>query len=190
MIPALAAAARNIRIVMVKFNLNSPESPKRSEQPVDVNDVSRIAQSVVIKGDIASQTDIRIDGQMDGTLYSKGRIVVGESAKLQGNMLCSNVDFWGRMDGDIFVRDVLSVKSTAVINGNIQVRKLQVEMGAQINGTCKMISEAEFDKAAAELAGVKPAVEVKPAAKAAAPKPAAEPAPAVTPAPKEQTWAN
>lgn len=176
---------------MEKFSLKlqTPETTKHSDHPVDVNGVSRIAESVVIKGDVTSQTDIRIDGQMDGTLYSKGRIVVGENAKLQGKMLCSNVDFWGRMDGDIYVRDVLSVKSTAIINGNIQVRKLQVEMGAQINGTCKMISEADFDKAAAEFAGIKPAVESKPISKAAS-KPVAEPSVAAAPAQKEQTWAN
>ena len=175
---------------MVNLKINSPEFTKRSEQPVDVNDVSRIAQSVVINGDITSQTDIRIDGKMDGTLYSKGRIVVGESAKLQGNMLCSNVDFWGRMDGDIYVRDVLSVKSTAVINGNIQVRKLQVEMGAQINGTCKMITEAEFDKAAAELAGVAPAQAPKPAEKPAHKAAAPAPAPAPVSTQQDQPWAN
>ena len=187
------AAVRNIRIAMVNLKINPQELTHRPEQPVETGSAaSRIAKGVVIKGDIAAQTDIRIDGQMDGTLYSKGRITVGESANLKGKMLCSNVDFLGRMDGDIYVRDVLSVKSTAVINGNIQVRKLQVEMGAQINGTCKMISEAEFDKAASELAGVKPEVESKPVAKPApapAPKPAAAPAPTVS-VPKDQPWAN
>lgn len=178
---------------MVNLKINPQELAKRPEQPVENRETSRIAKGVVIKGDISSQTDIRIDGQMDGTLYSKGRITVGESANLKGKMLCSNVDFLGRMDGDIYVRDVLSVKSTAVINGNIQVRKLQVEMGAQINGTCKMISEAEFDKAASELAGVSPVVESKPAAKPApapAPKPAAAPSAAPVSVAKDQPWAN
>ena len=164
---------------------------KSAEQPVNVNEVSRIAQGVVIKGDISAQTDIRVDGQMDGTLFSKGRIVVGESANLKGKMLCSNVDFWGRMDGDIYVRDVLSLKSTAVVNGNINVRKLQVEMGAQINGTCKMISEAEFDKLVSEIVAVKTGAEPVAAAKpVAVPKPVVTPAAAPVVAPKEQPRAN
>ena len=174
---------------MVNLKINPQEVSRRPEPVLENREGSRIAKSVVIKGDITTQSDIRIDGQMDGTLYSKGRITVGESANLKGKMLCSNVDFLGRMDGDIYVRDVLSVKSTAVINGNIQVRKLQVEMGAQINGTCKMISEAEFDKAASELAGVKPAAESKPAT-APAPKPAASPVASPVSAPKDQPWAN
>ena len=124
-------------------------------EPVNVNEVSRIAEGVVIKGDIKSRSDIRVDGQIDGTISSEGRIVVGETANLTGKLFCNDIDFWGRMDGDLYVRDVLSIKGTAVINGNIHVRKLQVEMGAQINGSCHMITEADYDAAA----GIAPAAE-------------------------------
>lgn len=124
------------------------------EPVVDVNDVSRIAEGVVISGDVSSRTDIRVDGRMNGKLYSQGRIVVGETAVLKGSLLCENVDFWGTMEGDVYVRDVLSIKSSAVITGNVYVRRIQVEMGAQINGTCHMISEAEFDKLASEVVNV------------------------------------
>ena len=124
------------------------------EPVVDVNDVSRIAEGVIISGDVSSRTDIRVDGRMNGKLYSQGRIVVGETAVLKGSLLCENVDFWGTMEGDVYVRDVLSIKSSAVISGNVYVRRIQVEMGAQINGTCHMISEAEFDKLAGEVVNV------------------------------------
>lgn len=127
----------------------------RIVEPVNANEVSRIAEGVVIKGDIKSRSDIRVDGQIDGTISSEGRIVVGETANLTGKLFCNDIDFWGRMDGDLFVRDVLSIKGTAVINGNIHVRKLQVEMGAQINGSCHMITEADYDAAA----GIAPAAE-------------------------------
>lgn len=141
------------------FKSNPQETIKVPHQVMDINSVSRIAKGVVAKGDITFESDVRIDGQMDGTFYSKGRFIVGESAKIKGKMLCSTVDFWGRLDGDIYVRDVLSVKSIAVINGNIHVRKLQVEMGAQINGTCNIISESEFDKAVANFVKIKPEAE-------------------------------
>lgn len=122
----------------------------RTAESVNVNEVSRIAEGMSVKGDIVSHTDIRVDGKVEGTIYSEGRIVVGETAVLNGKMLCNDTDFWGRLDGDIYVRNVLSLKSTAVINGNIKVAKLQVEMGAQVNGTCKMISQEEFDEAVPE----------------------------------------
>ena len=65
---------------------------------------------------------------------------------MTGSLLCTNVDFWGKMEGDIYVKDTMTLKGAAAVNGNINVRKFQVEMGAQINGTCHMISEADYDK--------------------------------------------
>ncbi|MDO5321843.1 MAG: polymer-forming cytoskeletal protein [Bacteroidia bacterium] len=124
---------------------------KAPETVVNVNEVSRIALGASIKGDLSSRTDIRVDGNVDGVLYSEGRIVVGESALLSGSLLCRNLDLWGKMDGDLYIRDILSLKSSAVVNGNIFVRKMQIEMGAQLNGSCKMISEEEFDKLAAQV---------------------------------------
>lgn len=147
-------------------NINQIKTPKTMEP--NVNDISRISLGAAIRGDLYSSTDIRVDGQVDGTLFSEGKIVVGEAARLSGKMFCSNVDFWGKMDGDIFVKDTLSLKSSAVVNGNIHVRKIQVEMGAQINGSFKMITEKEYDQLAASMVN-------KPAALADAPKPAPAP---------------
>lgn len=119
---------------------------KSTDQHVNANDITRISQGASIKGDLVSSTDIRVDGRIDGKVLSDGKVVVGETAKLSGCLMCKNLDFWGKMDGDIFVKDTLSLKSQAVINGNLHVRKLQVELGAQINGSCKMITEQEYDE--------------------------------------------
>ena len=140
---------------------------KFTEQPVNVNDVTRISKGTTIKGDIVSQSDIRVDGGIDGTVYSKGKIVVGETASLSGNLLCNNLDFWGKMDGAIYVKDTLSVKSAASITGDIHVNKIQVEMGAQINGTCKMISEQEYESLASTIVKTAPKSVPAPVAKAA-----------------------
>lgn len=142
---------------------------KSSDLSVNVNDVTRISKGASIRGDIVSSTDIRVDGEISGTVFSEGKIVVGETAVLSGNLLCTNLDLWGKMEGDIYVKDTLSVKSLASVTGNIHVNKLQVEMGAQINGTCRMISEQDFDKSAAVI--VKK--DSKTTEKAAAARPAA-----------------
>lgn len=149
-------------------NKNQPQNktPKTVEQ--NVNEISRISLGAAIRGDLYSTTDIRLDGQVDGSLFSEGKIVVGEAARLSGKMFCTNVDFWGKMDGDIFVKDTLSLKSSSVVNGNIHVRKIQVEMGAQINGSFKMITEKEYDQLVATMVN-------KPAQVAEAPKPAPAP---------------
>jgi len=166
----------------ISKNLEFNKPTKTSEQ--NVNDVSRISQGAAIRGDLASASDIRVDGQVDGSLFSEGKIVVGESARLSGKMFCSNVDFWGKMDGDIFVRDVLSLKSSSIVNGNIHVRKIQVEMGAQINGSFKMITEQEYEQLVATMVR-KPQTSAKSQA-AAASKPAPAPASkfAAAPSPK------
>jgi len=155
---------------------SSIKTPKAVEQ--NVNNVSRISQGAAIRGDLSSSTDIRIDGQVDGTLFSEGKVVVGETARLSGRLFATHVDFWGKIDGDIFVKDTLSLKSSAVVNGNIHVRKIQVEMGAQINGSFKMISEQEYEQLVATMVRKSTAPAVKPAAKpvAAVPKPQPEPA--------------
>ncbi len=112
---------------------------------VDANNVSHISAGTAIKGEISSVADIRVDGKVEGKVFSKGRVVVGEDATVTGTLACDNVDFWGKIEGDIYVKDTFSLKSTAAVNGNIHVRRIQVEMGAQINGTCNMITEDDYD---------------------------------------------
>ena len=118
---------------------------------VDVNSVSRISEGTSVTGEIKSSNDIRIDGKVKGKLYSEGRIVVGEHAVIDGTLLCSNLDLWGKIEGDVYVKDLLSLKGTSSIIGNLHVRKLQVEMGAELNGSCKMISEEDFDASLGNL---------------------------------------
>lgn len=135
---------------MVKELSNKFEKLKQmtkiAEPVVDVNDVSRIASGVTVKGDIISPGDLRIDGVIDGKVVSKTRIVVGEGAKLKGSLYCDALDFWGSMDGDIYVRGTLSIKAGSKINGSVNVRRFEVEMGAEINGSCHMLTEEAYDK--------------------------------------------
>lgn len=118
---------------------------KGVESVVDVNDVCRITEGTIITGEVASSNDIRVDGTIIGTLFSTSKIVVGESAKIEGNIVCGNLDFWGNIKGDIYVKDVLALKDNSRVDGNLYSKKLQVEMGAQIEGSCKTISEDQFE---------------------------------------------
>jgi cytoskeletal protein CcmA (bactofilin family) len=125
----------------------------KTEPVVNVNSISRISAGTVIKGEILSPTDIRIDGTFEGRVQSKGRVVVGESAVIKGDIVCENVDLWGKVEGNLFVKDTLSLKEGCVVDGNLHIRRLAVELGATFNGNCKTITEAEFNK----LAGVETA---------------------------------
>ena len=120
----------------------------KTETVVNVNSISRISAGTIIKGEIVSPCDIRIDGTFEGKIQSKGRVVIGETAVIKGDIVCVNIDLWGKVDGNIYVKDTLALKEGCVINGNLHVRKLAVELGSTFNGNCKTITEAEFDKLA------------------------------------------
>ena len=116
------------------------------ETEVNVNSISRISAGTIIKGEIVSPYDIRIDGTFEGKVQTKGRVVIGEKANIQGDIICANIDLWGKVEGNVFVKDTLALKEGCVVNGNLHVKRLSVELGSTFNGNCRMITEAEFDK--------------------------------------------
>lgn len=110
----------------------------------NLNDVNRIAAGTVFKGELTSNNDIRIDGTFDGHLESKGRLVVGEAAVVNGDIICTNVDFSGTMkEGTFFVKDTLSLKTGCSVNGILRFKRLQVELDAKINGTCQVLNDKD-----------------------------------------------
>lgn len=129
------------------------------EPVVNVNSISRISAGTVIKGEIISPTDIRIDGTFEGKVTSHGRVVLGESAIVKGDIVCDSIDLWGKVEGNLYVKDTLSLKEGCEVNGNLHIRRLAVELGATFNGSCHTITEAEFNKlsgVAAQPAAQKP----------------------------------
>ena len=117
----------------------------KSESNLNVNSISRISSGTIIKGEILSPYDIRIDGTFEGKVQTKGRVVVGETAFIIGVIICENIDLWGKVDGNLFVKDTLSLMEGCSVNGNLNVRRLSVELGSTFNGNCRMITEAEFN---------------------------------------------
>ena len=128
-------------------------STKPQPSAVYANEVSRISSGSVIKGEITSPNDIRIDGHFEGRIVCKGRVVAGEKAVIKGEVICENVDFWGKLEGRLYVKDTLTLKDTCSVVGDLHIKRLVVELGAHFDGGCKMISEAEFDKITATQAG-------------------------------------
>ena len=63
------------------------------------------------------------------------------------------MDFCGTMKGNFFVKDTLTLKAGCSVEGDLHVKRLQVELGARFNGNCKMIDEAQFDKLTGASAG-------------------------------------
>ena len=111
-----------------------------------LNEVTRISEGTVINGDLSSENDIRVDGKIVGKVFSKGKVVLGEKSSINGALICECSDVWGSIKGDIFIKDTISLKSNSSVEGSLNVNKIQVEVGAKINGSCKMIDEQEFGK--------------------------------------------
>ncbi|MBD8488323.1 polymer-forming cytoskeletal protein [Echinicola sp. CAU 1574] len=108
-----------------------------------VNSSNVIAKETTIKGDIITFGNIRIEGTVEGTLSSKTKIVIGDSARLVGNIDTKEAEIAGKVEGEIRCSDILFLKKTADIDGDIFTRKLVIENGAVFNGICKMIEESD-----------------------------------------------
>jgi cytoskeletal protein CcmA (bactofilin family) len=100
-----------------------------------------IAAGTIIKGDITTDGDFRIDGKIEGTIQSKGRIIVGNSGSILGTVKAENIDVMGYIEGTIVTNDTLTLKSTAKVKGDIQTSILDIEQRAEFNGTCTMGKE-------------------------------------------------
>ena len=99
---------------------------------------NHIGVTTKIKGDITSQEDFRIDGHFEGNLTTTSKIVLGEKGVLDGNIKCGNAEILGKVSGDLVVENLLSIKSSASIDGNVVIGKLAIEPGAVFNATCQM----------------------------------------------------
>jgi cytoskeletal protein CcmA (bactofilin family) len=99
---------------------------------------NRIVEGTTITGDLISQADFRLDGELIGNFQTKGKIVIGPSGSLKGNIICKNADIEGKFHGKIEVLEVLSIKSKASIKGDVTCGKLSVEPGAEFGASCIM----------------------------------------------------
>ena len=99
---------------------------------------SIIGQAVSLSGDITSTADIRIDGVVKGNVKSSARILIGTDGVVEGDLDSLQADIMGSVKGNIKVKELLSLRENAVINGNIYVGKLQVEPSVILNGNCFM----------------------------------------------------
>ena len=99
---------------------------------------NRIVEGTVIKGDIISKADFRLDGELIGNFQSTGKLVIGPTGSVTGDISCNNVDIEGKFSGTIQVVELLNIKSKASIHGDATVGKLSVEPGADFSASCIM----------------------------------------------------
>ncbi|MEX2234253.1 MAG: polymer-forming cytoskeletal protein [Cyclobacteriaceae bacterium] len=102
------------------------------------NSSNTIGKGTFLEGNVETYGNIRIEGKVTGNVKSKSKVALGPSSFVQGNVTAQNADLEGEVKGRIEVAELLVLKATAVIHGDIVTGKLVVEPGALFNGTCKM----------------------------------------------------
>jgi cytoskeletal protein CcmA (bactofilin family) len=112
--------------------------------------INLISNGTDITGDIKSNGDIRIDGSLIGNLNTKGKVVIGLTGKVKGEIICKNSEVSGIIEGKISVSQLLSLKATSKILGDIVTSKLSIEPGARFSGNCKMSDTENYGEAVAK----------------------------------------
>jgi cytoskeletal protein CcmA (bactofilin family) len=102
-----------------------------------------IAFGTQIKGDIKSDGDFRIEGTLTGTVNAKGKIVIGETGIIDGELFCQNADLCGKVKGKLVVEELTILKASSNFEGEITTNKISIEPGAVFTGTCTMTSQQE-----------------------------------------------
>lgn len=134
---------------------NSKNTSTMRNNTPDSGTVNIIGAGTSIEGDVVSGGDIRIDGSLKGTVKTRGKLVVGPSGHVEGEVACQNADVSGNIRGKVNVTELLSLKSTAKLNGEISAGKLAIEPGADFSGSCSMggvVKEIQHEHTDTELA--------------------------------------
>ena len=114
---------------------NINESTKNTKMTETIN---TIGVGTTITGDIQSKGDIRVDGTLKGSINTSGKVVVGKEGIVEGDVVCNSADISGVTKAKITTSQLLSLKSTAKLNGDIITNKLSIEPGASFTGSCSM----------------------------------------------------
>jgi cytoskeletal protein CcmA (bactofilin family) len=117
------------------FSENKKKVKSTTSSPTAQN---RIVQGTKIIGTIVSDGGFRIDGEIEGDVKTQGKVVIGVTGKIKGTLTCDNADIEGEFNGKLIVKEILSLRSTATLQGEVYINKLAVEPGAKFNATCTM----------------------------------------------------
>ncbi|HHH50689.1 MAG TPA: polymer-forming cytoskeletal protein [Saprospiraceae bacterium] len=122
------------------FNKKKKETPSKSSlmPSTTSHSLNSLVSGTFVEGTINSDSDIRIDGTIKGNLNCKAKVIIGPNGTIEGSVKCSNAVIEGKFSGNISVTNLLHIKESAQIDGDVITGKLIVQEGAAFNVTCKM----------------------------------------------------
>ena len=139
------------------FGNNEPDDSPASmaNQTNTVQDqVNLVGEGTVFEGTIRAESDVRASGRIVGTLEVDGKTMIAEEGVVEGEIIATNADIAGQVEGEIRIEERLVLKSTARVDGKIETDRLIVEEGAQFTGQCEM--GTPITNASASTEGVGP----------------------------------
>lgn len=117
---------------------NTPSYTTQPTNTMNTSNITVIAEGTTMDGDMKIEGDVKIEGVVKGTITAKGKIVLGSSGKIEGDILCQHAEISGTITGKLKIADILFLKSNALVNGDINTGKLVMESGVKFNGNCVM----------------------------------------------------
>jgi cytoskeletal protein CcmA (bactofilin family) len=116
-----------------------PEMQMQQEKPnTGGNGTTLISSGTTLKGDLSSNSDLRIDGTVIGNINSSAKVVIGANGVVEGDIMGAQADIVGKVSGNIRAKDLLQLRGECLVSGNLYAGKLQVEPTATFNGQCHM----------------------------------------------------
>ena len=102
------------------------------------NGTTLISSGTILKGDISSNGDLRIDGTVIGNIQSSAKIVIGANGTVEGDITGNQADIVGKVAGNVRTKELLQLRGESIVTGNLYAGKLQIEPSATFNGQCHM----------------------------------------------------
>ncbi|MGE4586395.1 MAG: polymer-forming cytoskeletal protein [Mangrovibacterium sp.] len=110
----------------------------KTNKTIDHPAINLIGKGTCITGDVIAKGDIRIDGELNGTLQCSGRVVIGQPGRVNGELNAKNCEVAGSVDGKFRIEEMLTIRASARVKGEIKTRQFSIEPGATFSGSCCM----------------------------------------------------
>ena len=117
---------------------NTKNKTDMQQEKTNGGGATLIGAGTTLKGDISSNSDLRIDGTVLGNIHSAAKIIIGSSGIVEGDIFCNQSDIVGKVSGNVRAKELLQLRGECVVTGNLYAGKLQVEPSATFNGQCHM----------------------------------------------------
>lgn len=123
---------------------NQQENKNRSTDDSSSKAINLVGSATTIQGKLTTESDVRVDGRIEGDLHTQTKVVLGEGGVIEGHVYCESSDISGQVKGNIYCIELLKLQATSRIEGDITTKRMAVEKGAMFNGQCTMKEQVEF----------------------------------------------